>query len=101
MRSALLGLGLGLALLALPAQAQTNPRVLRVVPSADLAELDPTRGPNLVARIYQQMVFDTLYAFDSQLQPRPMMVESGSVSDDGLTWRFTLRPGLRFHDAAR
>ncbi len=100
MRSALLALGLGLALLAPPGQAQTNPRVLRVVPSADLAELDPTRGPNLVARIYQQMVFDTLYAFDSQLQPRPMMVESGTVSEDGLTWRFTLRPGLRFHDGS-
>jgi len=100
MRSALLAMGLGLALLAPPAEAQSNPRVLRVVPSADLSELDPTRGPNLVARIYQQMVFDTLYAFDSQLQPRPMMVESSSVSDDGLTWRFTLRPNLRFHDGS-
>lgn len=98
MRSALLAFGLGLALAAQPAAAQSGPRVLRVVPSADLAELDPTRGPNLVARIYQQMVFDTLYAFDSELRPRPMMVESGSVGADGLTWRFTLRPGLRFHD---
>lgn len=98
MRAALLAFGLGLSLLAEPAAAQGNPRVLRVVPSADLAELDPTRGPNLVARIYQQMVFDTLYAFDGELRPRPMMVESRSVSEDGLTWRFTLRPGLRFHD---
>ena len=104
MRSAFLGLGLGiglgLSLLAQPAAAQGNNRVLRVVPSADLSELDPTRGPNLVARIYQQMVFDTLFAFDSQLQPRPMMVESHSVSADGLTYRFTLRPGLRFHDGS-
>jgi peptide/nickel transport system substrate-binding protein len=100
MRSLLLGSLLSLSLLASPALAQSNPRVLRVVPSADLAELDPTRGPNLVARIYQQMVFDTLYAFDSQLNPRPMMVESGSVSEDGLTWRFTLRPNLRFHDGS-
>ena len=83
-----------------PAIAQGSNRVLRVVPSADLAELDPTRGPNLVARIYQQMVFDTLFAFDSNLQPRPMMVESHSVSGDGLTYRFTLRPNLRFHDGS-
>jgi peptide/nickel transport system substrate-binding protein len=104
MRSAVLkwglGLGLGLSLLTPPVAAQGNPHVLRVVPSADLAELDPTRGPNLVARIYQQMVFDTLFAFDSNLQPRPMMVESHSVSDDGLTYRFMLRPGLRFHDGS-
>jgi peptide/nickel transport system substrate-binding protein len=104
MRSACLGLGLGaalgLSLLASPADAQGNPRVLRVVPSADLAELDPTRGPNLVARIYQQMVFDTLFALDSNIQPRPMMLERHSVSDDGLTYSFTLRPGLRFHDGS-
>ncbi|WP_170985032.1 ABC transporter substrate-binding protein [Roseomonas sp. AR75] len=104
MRSALLGLGLGLglglSLLGPPAAAQDAQRVLRVVPSADLSELDPTRGPNLVARIYQQMVFDTLFAFDKDLQPQPMMVESRSVSDDGLTYRFTLRPNLRFHDGS-
>ncbi|MGG5823228.1 ABC transporter substrate-binding protein [Falsiroseomonas sp. HW251] len=103
-RSGLLGLGLslGLGLLAGgdPAAAQGNSRVLRVVPSADLAELDPTRGPNLVARIYQQMVFDTLFAFDSNLQPRRMMVEDHGVSADGLTYRFTLRPDLRFHDGS-
>ncbi|UFN47562.1 ABC transporter substrate-binding protein [Roseomonas sp. OT10] len=80
------------------ASAQGDPRVLRVVPSADVAELDPTRGPNLIARIYAQMVFDTLFALDSQLVPRPMMVERHSVSADGLTYDFTLRDGLRFHD---
>ncbi len=104
LRSTLLGLGLGLGLSLSPmaplALAQDGQRVLRVVPSADLAELDPTRGPNLVARIYQQMVFDTLFAFDHELQPRPMMVESHSVNDDGLTYRFTLRPDLRFHDGS-
>jgi peptide/nickel transport system substrate-binding protein len=100
-RLALLGLGLAAALLAHPAAAQPAAnRVLRVVPSADLSELDPTRGPNLVARIYQQMVFDTLFAFDSNLQPRPMMVESHSVSPDGLTYTFTLRPNRRFHDGS-
>lgn len=74
--------------------------VLRVVPSADLTELDPTRGTNLVSRIYQQMVFDTLFALDAKLQPQLMMLESASTSDDGLAYRFTLRPGLRFHDGA-
>lgn len=102
MRSAflglVLGLGLSLAVSAPPANAQGNPRVLRVVPSADLAELDPTRGPNLVARIYQQMVFDTLFALDANIQPQPMMVERHSVSADGLIYSFTLRPNLRFHD---
>jgi peptide/nickel transport system substrate-binding protein len=95
-----LGLGLGFLLMPPTVAAEGDARVLRVVPSADLSELDPTRGPNLVARIYQQMVFDTLFAFDSNLEPQPMMVESHNVSADGLTYRFTLRSGLRFHDGS-
>jgi Asp-tRNA(Asn)/Glu-tRNA(Gln) amidotransferase A subunit family amidase len=78
-RSALLALALGLARLAPPGQARANPRALRAVPSADLAALDPTRGPNLVARIHQRMVFGTLYAFDSQLKSR---LASMSVVDE-------------------
>lgn len=93
-------LGAAIALLAQPAAGQDPRRVLRVVPSADLAELDPTRGPNLVARIYSQMVYDTLFALDAGIAPRPLMLERHSVSDDGLTYRFTLREGLRFHDGS-
>ncbi len=87
-----------LALTALPAVAQDATRVLRVIPSADVSELDPTRGANLVSRIYSQMVFDTLFALDHDLSPKPMMVERESVSPDALTYTFTLRPGLKFHD---
>lgn len=90
---------LALLLVAGTAPAQT-PSTLRVIPSADITELDPTRGANLVSRIYSQMVFDTLFALDSNLAPQPMMLESHRVSEDGLTYGFTLRPGLRFHDGA-
>ena len=91
---------LGLLLSALPAAAQDSNRVLRVVPSADLAELDPTRGANLVARIYSHMVFDTLFALDKKLAPQPMMVDKKTISNDGLTYTFTLRSGLKFHDGS-
>jgi peptide/nickel transport system substrate-binding protein len=80
--------------------AQDASRVLRVVPSADVAEMDPTRGPNTIARIFGQMVFDTLFALDHTMTPRPMMVASETVSPDHLTYSFTLRPGLRFHDGS-
>lgn len=80
------------------ARAATDKRVLRVVPSADLSELDPTKGSNLISRIYEQMVFDTLFALDGTLSPKPMMVDRESVSDDGLVYTFTLRSGLKFHD---
>ncbi len=69
-----------------------------MVPSADVAELDPTRAANQIGRIYSQMVFDTLYALDHTLSPKPMMVDKETISPDGLTYVFTLRPGLKFHD---
>ena len=79
-----------------PVLAQT--KVLRIVPQADLVNLDPGFGSNLITREYGLMVFEELFAWDAKLQPKPMMVESWSASADGLTWRFTLRDGLKFHD---
>src|SRR5882672_4296725 len=84
------------AAIAVPVHAS----VLKVAPSADVQELDPTRGPNLISRIYSQMVFDTLFALDHTLSPKPMMVDRESVSDDRLTYNFTLRSGLKFHDGS-
>ena len=80
------------------AQAPTN--VLEVVPSADAAELDPTRAANQIGRIYSQMVFDTLFALDQSLSPKPMMVDKEAISPDRLTYTFSLRQGLRFHDGS-
>jgi len=34
------------------------------------------------------------------MTPQPQMVESFTVSPDKLTYRFTLRDGLMFHDGA-
>ena len=90
----------GCLVAAAPAMAQDNNRILRVVPSADVSELDPTRGANLISRIYSHMVFDTLYALDKDLAPQPMMVDKRTLSDDGLTYSFTLRSGLKFHDGS-
>jgi peptide/nickel transport system substrate-binding protein len=44
------------------------------------------------------LVFDTLYGLDASLTPQPQMTERHELSEDRLTWRFTLREGLRFHD---
>ena len=88
------------ALAAGPAAAQLPPKTLRVVPSADVAELDPARASNQIGRIYSQMVFDTLFALDGNLSPKPMMVDRETISPDGLTYTFSLRPGLKFHDGS-
>lgn len=90
------------ALLApLAAGAQTAPppeRVLRVVPHADLRTLDPMAVSVTITRMHGLMIYETLFAWDSQLRPHPQMVQDVTTSPDGLVWRFTLRDGLKFHD---
>jgi len=89
-------LGLSVALASATAGAQT--KVLRVVPHADLTLLDPVFAATLITREYGLMIYEELFAWDTKLQPKPQMVENWSISPDGLTWRFTLREGLKFHD---
>jgi peptide/nickel transport system substrate-binding protein len=74
-------------------------KVLRFIPQADLAVLDPVWSTAYVTRNHAMMVFDTLYGMDSDYRVTPQMVAGHTVSDDGLTWNLTLRDGLAFHDA--
>ena len=88
---ALLTAGPGVAAAADPA------RTLRVVPASDLTVLDPMFGTAWISLISGEMIWESLFTWDSKLAPRPMMAESWTTSPDGLAWRIVLRPGLRFH----
>lgn len=72
--------------------------ILKVVPDSDLKILDPIWTTAYTTRNHGYMIYDTLFALDENLIPRPQMVESYTLSADNLTWTFTLRPGLRWHD---
>ncbi len=90
------------AVAAVPAAAQTPPpeRILRIVPNADLQTLDPINTTAGVVQSHAHMIYDQLFGRDANQRPQPQMVGAWSVSDDALTWSFTLRDGLRFHDGA-
>lgn len=75
-------------------------RVLRVVPQADLALLDPGITTATVTRNHGFMVYDTLYGMTAAGEPVPEMVAGHEVGEDGRAWTLTLRDGLRFHDGA-
>jgi len=90
------GVAAGLATPAISQRAAA--RTLRLVPHADVANLDPIWNVAYIARNAGALVWDMLYGIDSKLQPQRQMVESEEVSADGLVWTFRLRPGLRFHD---
>ncbi len=73
-------------------------KVLRVVPHADLRNLDPIWTTAYITRNHAYMVYDTLFAMDEKLKVQPQMVDTWKVSKDGLVYTFTLRPGLKWHD---
>jgi peptide/nickel transport system substrate-binding protein len=87
----------GAACLSAPAAAQRR-TVVRFVPQADLALLDPVFTSGLVTRNHGFLVYDQLYGLDDSFTPQPQMVEGHVVENDGRTWRITLREGMRFHD---
>jgi len=73
-------------------------KTLRVVMHSDLKIVDPIWTTAYMSRNYGYMVYDTLFAMDEKLAIKPQMVGSYSVSDDKLTYSFTLRDGLLWHD---
>jgi peptide/nickel transport system substrate-binding protein len=72
--------------------------VLKFIPQADLAVLDPIWTTAYVTRTHGMMVFDTLYGSDAKFQPQPQMVGGAQTSNDGKEWKLILREGLKFHD---
>src|SRR6516165_11355697 len=74
--------------------------VLRHVPQADLKVLDPVTNTAFITMQFAFMVYDQLFSVDENYAPHPQMVESYTVSDDGKSYRFTLRPSLKFHDGS-
>jgi peptide/nickel transport system substrate-binding protein len=43
-------------------------------------------------------IYETLFAYDNEWQPQPMLAESHTISEDGLTHTITLRQGVPFHN---
>jgi len=86
----------GVALTA--GQAPAEESVLRVIPYADLRNTDPIWTTATITQHHGYMIYDTLFAMDEDLVPQPQMVGSYEVGDDNLTYTFTLREGLLFHD---
>ncbi len=91
----------GLALLALigaTVRVEAADKVLRVVPHADLKVLDPHTNTATITVMHGAMIYDTLFAWDAKLRPRPQMVDRYQISPDRLVYTFILRSGLKFHD---
>ena len=88
-------------LLMAPALARADALPLRFIPNANLSALDPIWTTAAIAQIHGYLVYDTLYGIDAGNNIWPQMCSGHDVSADELTWTFTLRDGLAFHDGEK
>ena len=90
------------AALAAPSLARgAASNVLKFVPQADLAVLDPIWTTTYQTRDHGFLVFDTLFGTDANFRAQPQMAEGADTEDSGKTWRIKLRPDLAFHDGSK
>ncbi|MGY6247215.1 ABC transporter substrate-binding protein [Bosea thiooxidans] len=92
-------LALGLTVFAAAgnaAQAQT----LRTVITSDIRGLMPGRSPDTATGSVLQNIYEGLVAWRADGSVAPMLAEKIETSDDGKTYTFTLRDGVKFHNGA-
>lgn len=71
--------------------------ILTIGASADAETLDPHTSTALRASRYLAVMHDNLINRDHDGSFKPALAESYAISPDGLTYRFKLRSGVKFH----
>jgi peptide/nickel transport system substrate-binding protein len=79
---------------ALPAMAVT----LRYANQGDLKSLDPYTLNETTTNAHLGHVYEGLTRRGKDLTIEPALAERWEISEDGLTWRFFLRKGVKFHN---
>jgi peptide/nickel transport system substrate-binding protein len=96
---AIVGLLLLISAAFLTESAAQTRRELRVGIPGLPTELDPATGLSGAVPLVARQVFETLVAYaPTSTDIDPALAVRWSVSRDGLTWSFTIREGVRFHD---
>jgi peptide/nickel transport system substrate-binding protein len=83
----------------LPMSSPARAKTLTAVMHSDLRILDPGFTGAYITRDHGYMVYDTLLATDSNFKIQPQMAD-WKMFDDNLTYTFTLRDGLKWHDGS-
>jgi peptide/nickel transport system substrate-binding protein len=84
-----------MTLLAGSAPAMATDGVVDIVAPFEITGLDPAKSGDIFLRMG---IVETLVEADMDGNPVPALAKSWAVSEDGLTWRFELRTGVKFQD---
>lgn len=97
-RIAILPFFLVLLLACGPSNRHPDKQVFYYNESAGISSLDPAFANNLENIWWVSQLYNGLVQLDSELNVKPCLAESWDISDDGLTYRFYLKKGVKFHD---
>lgn len=89
---------LALAPLTSRAQGPARGGALIVGVQADLNNLDPHKSALTITYVALSPIYQSLVDLGPNLELRPLLATSWKVGSDNLTWTFTLRHGVRFHN---
>ena len=88
-------------LMLLPAAAEAGKSSITLAMALEPPGLDPTTGAAAaIAQITLYNVYEGLTRVNEDATVSPMLAESWTVSDDGKTYSFKLRQGVKFHDGS-
>jgi|SRR5262245_8862106 len=72
--------------------------VLKVATIGEPPSLDPHSRPSVVTSTPMWHVFETLFTFDGDFNPIPLLAEGYALADGGRRYTITLRKGVQFHN---
>ena len=80
-------------------QFATCPRdVLKINLASEPAKVDPALNSSVDGACLAVNMFEGLYTYDANGDLQPALAENTEISEDGLTYTFTLRDGLKWSD---
>ena len=78
--------------------AETTQDTLTVAMGSDATSIDPVAVCNVYSSNIMAQIYDTLIDVAEDGTVTPRLAESYEVSDDGLTYTFKIRQGVKFHN---
>ena len=99
--SVLLALMLAASAMLIPAMAESGSKMIITAISDDPQQMDPTLNSYARSSMVLQNLFRGLYKLDAAGETMvPAMAENVEISEDQLTYTFTLREGLKWSDGS-
>jgi len=77
-------------------QESAEPKIFRFYQESPTS-LDPALASDAYSSTVIAQIYSPLVGLTSDLEPTPQVADSWTISRDGLTYVFHIRPGVRFH----